>query len=98
MPGGDASSQVMEIKALDFFIGLIIGGGLGVGVLLAVNRIRGWLGHSELSQLKVENRQLKRRLADKDRHIGRMLEETERLAERLGEIKVLEDVEKQELG
>jgi hypothetical protein len=96
MPGGDASSQIMEIRALDFFIGLIIGGGLGVGALLAVNRIRGWLGHSELSKLRAENRQLKRRLADKDKHIGRMLEETERLAERLGEIRVLEEVGKQE--
>jgi hypothetical protein len=86
----------MEIKALDFFLGLIIGSGLGIGVFLAVNRIRGWLGHSELSKLRVENRQLKRRLAEKDRHIGRMISETEKLAERLGEIKVLEQVTKQE--
>jgi hypothetical protein len=86
----------MEIKALDFFLGLIIGSGLGVGVLLAVNRIRSWLGHSELSKLRVENRQLKRRLVEKDRHIGRMISETEKLAERLGEIKVMEEVAKQE--
>ena len=50
-----------------------------------------------MSRLRSENRSLKRRLAEKDRHIGRMLSETERLAERLGELKVVEEVEKQGL-
>ncbi len=75
----------MEIKALDFFIGLTLGAGLGALLLLAVNRIRGWLGKSEVSRLRSENRQLKKRLAEKDRHIGKMLVDTERLAERLGQ-------------
>ena len=78
----------MEIKALDFFLGLALGAGLGAGVVLAVHRLRGWLGRSEASKLRSENRQLQRRLAAKDRHIGRMLSETERLAEKLGEGKV----------
>ncbi|MFA4902355.1 MAG: hypothetical protein WC600_06375 [Desulfobaccales bacterium] len=75
----------MEIKPLDLLIGLILGGGLGVGGTLLVIRIRGWLGKSEVGRLRSENRVLTRRLAEKDRHIGRMLTETQRLAERLGQ-------------
>jgi hypothetical protein len=75
----------MEIKALDFFLGLTLGAALGVGLTLGVIKVRGWLGHSQAGRLKSENRTLKRRLAEKDRHIGRMLNETERLAERLGQ-------------
>ena len=75
----------MEIRPLDFFIGLILGLALGAGGAVLVNRIRGWLGHSEVGRLRSENRTLERRLAAKDRHIGRMLSETQRLAERLGQ-------------
>ena len=74
----------MEIKPLDFFIGLSLGLILGAGGMLLVSRIRGWLGYSETGRLRAENRTLARRLAAKDRHIGRMLAETQRLAERLG--------------
>jgi uncharacterized protein YwgA len=84
----------MEIRALDFFLGLTAGAVLGAGLTLGVIKVRGWLGRSETSRLKSENRTLKRRLADKDRHIERMLKETERLAERLGEAKVVKKVEK----
>ena len=87
----------MEIKTLDFLVGLSVGAILGVGLTLAVRRVRHWLGYSEVSQLRSQNRSLKRRLAEKDRHIGRMLTETERLAERLGELKVVDEVEKQGL-
>jgi hypothetical protein len=75
----------MEIKALDFVVGLALGAGLGVGLTLAIIKVRGWLGRSETSRLRSENRSLKRRLAEKDRHISKMLSETERLAERLGQ-------------
>jgi hypothetical protein len=71
----------MEIKPLDFVIGLA----LGVGGAMLVGRVRGWLGYAETGRLRAENRTLKRRLAEKDRHIGRMLTETQRLAERLGQ-------------
>jgi hypothetical protein len=78
----------MEIKALDFFLGVALGAGLGVGLTWAVIRVRGWLGYSEAGRLREENRTLRKRLAEKDRHIGRMLSETERLAEKLGEKKI----------
>lgn len=74
----------MEIKPLDFFIGLALGLTLGAGGTILVSRIRGWLGYSETGRLRTENRVLARRLAEKDRHIGKMLTETQRLAERLG--------------
>ena len=77
----------MEIKPLDFLIGLSLGLALGAGGAVLVSRIRGWLGRSEVGRLRAENRVLSRRLAAKDRHIGRMLAETQRLAERLGNSK-----------
>lgn len=70
---------------MDFFLGVLAGAALGVGLTLGAARVRGWLGYSEAGRLKAENRSLKRRLAENDRHIGRMLTETERLAEKLGE-------------
>jgi hypothetical protein len=81
----------MEIKPLDFFIGLSLGLALGAGGAVLVSRIRGWLGYSEVGRLRSENRTLERRLAAKDKHIGRMLAETQRLAERLGQ-KSLDDL------
>jgi hypothetical protein len=74
----------MEIGYMDFFLGSIMGACFGAGVTLAVVWLRRWLGYSEAGRLLQENRQLQRRLADKDRHITRMLAETERLAEKLG--------------
>ena len=75
----------MEIKGLDFFLGVTVGAILGVGLTLAAIKVRGWLGYSKAGRLESENRALKKRLAEKDRHIGRMLTETERLAEKLGQ-------------
>jgi len=87
----------MEIKTLDFVVGLSVGAILGVGGTWLFHRVRHWLGYSEISRLHAENRSLKRRLAEKDRHIGRMISETERLAERLGDMKVVEEVSKKAL-
>jgi len=87
----------MEIKTLDFLVGVSVGAILGVGLTLATRSIRGWLGYSETSRLRSEVRSLKRRLVEKDRHIARMLTETERLAERLQEVKVLDQVERKGL-
>ena len=70
---------------MDFFLGLATGAILAVGLTLALSRVRGWLGYSEAGRLRSENRELKRRLAEKDRHISRMLSETEHLAEKLRE-------------
>jgi hypothetical protein len=75
----------MEIKTLDFLIGLSLGLVLGAGGAVLVSRIRGWLGYSEVGRLRAENRVLARRLAAKDRHIAKMLTEAQRLAERLGQ-------------
>jgi hypothetical protein len=83
----------MEIKALDFFLGAVLGAGLGAGLAWAVIRVLGWLGYSEAGRLREENRTLRKRLAEKDRHIGRMLSETERLAEKLGKGKPLSSLE-----
>jgi hypothetical protein len=77
----------MEIKALDFFLGLALGAILGTALTLGVIKVRDWLGHSEAGRLQSENRTLKRRLEEKDRHVGRMISETERLAEKLGKEK-----------
>jgi hypothetical protein len=83
----------MEIKPLDFFIGISLGLALGAGGAVLVSRIRGWLGRSETGRLRAENRVLSRRLAAKDRHIGKMLTETQRLAERLGQKQVVSQAE-----
>ena len=80
----------MEIRILDFSLGLAVGVGLGVGLIWLVSRVRTWLGRSEVGRLTSENRELKRRLAEKDRHVSRMLHETERLAEKLAQGKALE--------
>jgi hypothetical protein len=83
----------MEIKLLDFFIGLSLGLALGAGGAVLVSRIRGWLGYSEVGRLRAENRVLARRLAAKDRHVSKMLTEAQRLAERLGQQQVVSQAE-----
>ncbi len=81
---------MMEIRLLDFSIGLVAGLILGVGFVWLTGRVKSWLGKSEVGRLAKENRELKHRLAEKDRHVSRMLHETERLAEKLAQGKVLE--------
>jgi len=77
----------MEIRVLDFFLGVAAGFVLGLGLFWLAGRVRAWLGRSEVGRLTRENRELKRRLAEKDRHVSRMLQETERLAEKLAQDK-----------
>ena len=77
----------MENSTLNLILGFFVGALLGVGGILLVIRIRDWLGHSEAGRLRAENHTLQRRLAEKDRHVRRMLAETQRLAEKLGQEK-----------
>ncbi len=77
----------MEIRVLDFFLGVALGLVLGVGLVWLVGRLRTWMGRSEVGRLTKENRELKRRLAEKDRHVSRMMQEAERLAEKLAQDK-----------
>lgn len=73
----------MEIRGLDFSLGIVAGFALGLGLAWVSARVRTWLGRSKEGRLAAENRDLKRRLAEKDRHVERMLKETQRLAEKL---------------
>lgn len=77
----------MEIRVLDFFLGLAAGFVLGLGLVWLASRVKAWLGRSEVGRLSKENRELKRRLAEKDRHVSRMMQEAERLAEKLAQDK-----------
>ena len=43
--------SLMEIKTLDFFVGLSVGAVLGVGGTWLFHRVRDWLGYSEVSRL-----------------------------------------------
>jgi uncharacterized membrane-anchored protein YhcB (DUF1043 family) len=81
---------MLEIRLLDFSLGLAAGLILGFVLVFLVSRARSWLGKSAVGRLTKENRELKRRLAEKDRHVSRMLQETERLAEKLAHDKALE--------
>ena len=81
---------MLEIRVLDFSLGMAAGLLLGFGLVFLVSRARSWMGKSAVGRLTTENRELKRRLAEKDRHVSRMLQETERLAEKLAQGKALE--------
>jgi len=81
---------MLEIRLLDFSLGLSAGLILAFVLVFLVSRVRSWLGKSPLGRLTLENRELKRRLVEKDRHVSRMLQETERLAEKLAQAKTLE--------
>jgi predicted RNase H-like nuclease (RuvC/YqgF family) len=79
----------MEIRVLDFFLGLAAGLVVGIGLVWLVSRVKAWMGRSAVGRLTKENRELKRRLAEKDRHVSRMMQEAERLAEKLAQDKAL---------
>jgi len=52
--------------------------------VVAEEWLRLGMDRGSLGRLRSDNRTLTRRLEEKDRHIGKMLSETQRLAERLG--------------
>jgi hypothetical protein len=81
---------MLEIRLLDFSLGLGAGLILAFVLVFLVIKMRAWMGKSPTGRLAIENRELKRRLAEKDRHVSRMLEETERLAKKLAQGKALE--------
>jgi hypothetical protein len=61
------------MNAFDFFVGLLLGllvGGLGVYALV---RLRGWFSSPEVRKLRQDNRQLQRRIEEKNKHIEEML-------------------------
>ena len=49
----------MEIRVLDFFLGVAAGFVLGLGLFWLAGRVRAWLGRSEVGRLTRENRELK---------------------------------------
>lgn len=73
---------------MDYFLGLGTGLVLGVGSTLAAIRIKGMFKNSELKKLREEVRFLQRRLEEKDRHVARMLVETERLVQGLSQLQL----------
>lgn len=78
----------MEIRLVDFFLGMGTGLILGSGLTLVIIKIKGLFMGSEMKRLREENRHLQRRLEEKDRHIGRMLTETEKLVEGISQIRI----------
>jgi hypothetical protein len=78
----------MELDLVEFSLGLATGLIMGVGFTLAGVKLKGLFKGSETKRLRDENRNLKRRLEEKDRHIGRMLTETEKLVQGLAKVKI----------
>ena len=56
---------MLEIRLLDFALGMAAGLLLGLALVFLVSRVRSWLGKSAVGRLTTENRELKRRLAEK---------------------------------
>jgi phage gp29-like protein len=68
---------------MEYILGLGTGLVLGVGCTLAVAKFKNLFKNSEVKQLRDEVRHLKRRIEEKDRHVARMLSETEKLVQGL---------------
>lgn len=73
---------------MEYFLGLGTGLVLGVGGTLAVAKFRNLFKNSEVKKLRDEVRHLKRRLDEKDRHVSRMLTETEKLVQGLSQLRI----------
>jgi uncharacterized membrane-anchored protein YhcB (DUF1043 family) len=72
---------------MEYFLGLVTGLVVGVGVTLGAVKIKGLFKNSEVRQLREEVRSLKRRIEEKDRHVARMLSETEKLVQGLSRVR-----------
>lgn len=72
---------------MEYILGLGTGLVLGIGGTLAVARFKNLFKNSEVKQLRDEVRHLQRRLDEKDRHVARMLSETEKLVQGLARVK-----------
>ncbi len=72
---------------MEYFLGLATGLVLGVGLTLAAVRCKNLFKNSEVKQLREEVRSLRRRIEEKDRHVARMLSETEKLVQGLSRVK-----------
>lgn len=72
---------------MEYFLGLATGLVLGVGLTLAAVKFKNLFRNSEVKQLREEVRSLKRRIEEKDRHVARMLSETEKLVQGLSRVK-----------
>jgi uncharacterized membrane-anchored protein YhcB (DUF1043 family) len=76
-----------EINIMEYILGLGTGLVLGVGGTLAVAKLKNLFKNSEVKQLRDEVRHLKRRIDEKDRHVARMLSETEKLVQGLSRVR-----------
>ncbi len=78
----------MEINGVDFLLGAGAGVVLGAGLTFMAVKLKGFFKASEIRRLQEEVHRLQRRLKEKDRHIVRMLNETEKLVDSLSQIRV----------
>jgi len=72
---------------MEYILGLATGLVLGVGLTLAAVKFKNLFKNSEVKQLREEVHTLKRRIEEKDRHVARMLSETEKLVQGLSRVK-----------
>jgi hypothetical protein len=72
---------------MEYILGVGTGLVLGVGLTLTVAKFKNLFKNSEVKKLRDEVRQLKRRMEEKDRHVARMLTETEKLVQGLSQFK-----------
>jgi uncharacterized membrane-anchored protein YhcB (DUF1043 family) len=77
------------MNIMEYILGLGTGLVLGVGLTLGVAKFKNLFKNSEVKQLREEVRHLKRRIDEKDRHVARMLCETEKLVQGLSRTKSL---------
>ena len=81
----------VENPSFYLWIGLALGAIVGAIAAVLYAKLRGFFSKSEVSQLRQENRTLKQRLEEKDKHIQEMMYHTEKIAAGLAEQKQQED-------